>query len=63
MNTVEDVSEFLADYDVAYKLDGKDGTVRLAYERRKQIPVKDGQLVLTPPAEAAKQYRPGVPLQ
>ena len=53
--TVEDVSEKLLGYDVAYKLDGKDGTVRLAYDPGRQIPVKDGQLVLTPPAEAPKK--------
>lgn len=53
--TVEDVSEELWGYDVAYKLDGKDGTVRLAYDPGRQIPVKDGQLVLTPPAEAPKK--------
>jgi len=53
--TVEDVSEKLLGYDVAYKLDGKDGTVRLAFDPGKQIPVKDGQLVLTPLAEASKK--------
>ena len=53
--TVEDVSEKLLGYDVAYKLDGKEGTVRLAYDPGKQIPVKDGQLVLSPPAEAPKK--------
>lgn len=52
---VEDVSEKLLGYDVAYKLDGKEGTVRLAYDPGKQIPVKDGQLVLSPPAEAPKK--------
>ena len=53
--TVEDVSEKLLGYDVAYKLDGKDGNVRLAYDPGKQIPVKDGQLVLAPPADAPKK--------
>ena len=53
--TVEDVTEKLLGYDVAYRLDGKDGTVRLAYDPGKQIPVKDGQLVLAPPAEAPKK--------
>ena len=53
--TVEDVSEKLLGYDVTYRLDGKDGAVRLAYDPGKQIPVKDGQLVLTPPAEAPKK--------
>ena len=53
--TVEDVSEKLLGYDVAYKLDGKDGTVRLAFDPGRQIPVKDGQLVLSPPAEVPKK--------
>ncbi|MBK9115006.1 MAG: glycine zipper 2TM domain-containing protein [Betaproteobacteria bacterium] len=52
--TVEDVSEKLLGYDVAYKLDGKDGTVRLAFDPGRQIPVKDGQLVPTPPAAGGK---------
>ena len=53
--TVEDTSEKFLGYDVAYKLDGKDGAVRMAYDPGKQIPVKDGQLVLTPPAGVPKQ--------
>jgi uncharacterized protein YcfJ len=50
--TVEDVSEKLLGYDVVYKLDGKEGSARLAFDPGKQIAVKDGQLVLTPPAQA-----------
>jgi uncharacterized protein YcfJ len=53
--TVEDVSEKLLGYDVVYKLDGKEATARLAFDPGKQIAVKDGQLVLTPPAEAQKK--------
>ncbi|MFO1304840.1 MAG: glycine zipper 2TM domain-containing protein [Burkholderiales bacterium] len=53
--TVEDVSEKLVGYDVAYKLDGKDGTIRMAYDPGKQIPVKDGQLVIALPTEAPKK--------
>lgn len=53
--TVEDVSEKLLGYDVVYKLDGKEGSARLAFDPGKQIAVKDGQLVLTPPAEAPKK--------
>jgi uncharacterized protein YcfJ len=40
---------------VVYKLDGKEATARLAFDPGKQIAVKDGQLVLTPPAEAQKK--------
>ena len=53
--TVEDVTEKLLGYDVVYKLNGKEGSVRLAFDPGKQIAVKDGQLVLTPPAEAPKK--------
>jgi uncharacterized protein YcfJ len=47
--TVNETSEKLLGYDVSYRLDGKDGTVRMSYDPGKQIPVKDGQLVIAPP--------------
>jgi uncharacterized protein YcfJ len=47
--TVNETSERLLGYDVSYRLDGKDGTVRMSYNPGKQIPVKDGQLMLNPP--------------
>jgi uncharacterized protein YcfJ len=47
--TVNETSEKLLGYDVTYRLDGKEGTVRMAYNPGKQIPVKDGQLMLNPP--------------
>jgi uncharacterized protein YcfJ len=40
-------------YDVTYRLDGKQDIVRMTYNPGKQIPVKDGQLVLDEP-EAGK---------
>jgi uncharacterized protein YcfJ len=46
--TVVDTSEKLLGYDVAYRLDGKEGAVRMSFNPGKQIPVKDGQLVLGP---------------
>lgn len=49
--TVEYTSERLVGYDVVYRLDGKEGSARLAFDPGKQIAVKDGQLVLTPPAQ------------
>ena len=49
--TVNETSEKLLGYDVAYRLDGKDGTVRMSYNPGKQIPVKDGQLMLNPPVQ------------
>lgn len=51
--TVNKTSEKRVGYDVSYRLDGKDGTVRMAFDPGKQIPVRDGQLVLEP--------QPGVP--
>lgn len=48
--TVHDNSEKLLGYDVTYRLEGKEGTVRMAHDPGKQIPVKDGQLVLAAPA-------------
>jgi uncharacterized protein YcfJ len=47
--TVNDTSEKLLGYDVTYRLEGKEATVRMAFNPGKQIPVRDGQLVLSPP--------------
>ena len=46
--TVNEISEKLVGYDVTYRLEGKEATVRMAHDPGKQIPVKDGQLVLAP---------------
>jgi len=51
--TVTDTSQKFVGYDVRYRLDGKEDVVRTSFKPGNQIPVKDGQLVLTPP-EAAK---------
>jgi len=48
--TVYDISEKLVGYDVTYRLEGKEGHVHLAYDPGQRIPVKDGKLVLQPPA-------------
>ena len=50
--TVHDKSDKLVGYDVTYRLEGKEGKVRMAFNPGQQIPVKDGQLVTTPPAPA-----------
>ncbi len=47
--TVYDPSEKLIGYDVTYSLEGKQDIVRMSFNPGQQIPVKDGQLVLTPP--------------
>jgi len=51
--TVNETSHKLVGYDVTYKLDGQQKVVRTSFKPGAQIPVKDGQLVLTPP-EAKK---------
>lgn len=45
-STVTDTSEKLVGYDVKYELDGKISQVRMASDPGRQIPVRDGQLVL-----------------
>lgn len=45
--TVEDVSKKTVGFDVTYRLEDKEGIVRMDHNPGKQIPVKDGQLVLT----------------
>ena len=47
--TVYDSSQKHLGYDVTYRLEGKEDVVRLSYNPGRQIPVKDGKLVLTPP--------------
>lgn len=49
--TVQVKSEQLAGYDVRYRLDGQEGTVRTSYKPGATLPVKDGQVVLTPPVD------------
>lgn len=45
-STVIDTSEKLVGYDVKYRLDGKEGQVRMARDPGERIPVEDGRLVL-----------------
>jgi uncharacterized protein YcfJ len=51
--TVNETTQKLVGYDVTYRLDGKESVVRTSFKPEARIPVKDGQLVLTPP-EAKK---------
>ncbi|MBW0169416.1 MAG: glycine zipper 2TM domain-containing protein [Hydrogenophaga sp.] len=50
--TVNEKSQKVMGYDVTYRLEGKDGTVRTTFKPGATLPVKDGQVVTTPPAEA-----------
>jgi uncharacterized protein YcfJ len=46
--TVNEKSQKLVGYNVTYRLDGKDGTVRMSFKPGATLPVKDGQVVTTP---------------
>ena len=50
--TLNEKSQKVVGYNVTYRLDGKDGTVRTSFKPGPTLPVKDGQVVTTPPAEA-----------
>lgn len=49
--TVNDKSQKVVGYNVAYRLAGKDGTVRTSFKPGPTLPVKDGQVVATPTAD------------
>jgi uncharacterized protein YcfJ len=51
--TVYDTSQKVIGYDVQYRLGKQTDKVRMDYDPGERIPVKDGQLVLTPPPPAA----------
>jgi uncharacterized protein YcfJ len=48
--TVNETSQKQLGYDVTYRLAGKQDVIRMAYDPGAQIPVKDGQLQISPPA-------------
>jgi uncharacterized protein YcfJ len=49
--TVNEKSQKVVGYSVTYRLDGKDGVVRTSFKPGPKLPVKDGQVVTTPPAD------------
>jgi uncharacterized protein YcfJ len=49
--TVNEKSQKLVGYKVTYRLDGKDGVVQTSFKPGQTLPVKDGQVVTTPPVE------------
>ena len=51
--TVSENTRKLVGYDVTYRLDGRDGTVRTSFKPGATLPVKDGHVVTTPPAAPA----------
>ena len=49
--TVNERSQKVVGYNVTYRLEGKDGVVRTSFKPGLTLPVKDGQVVTTPPAD------------
>ena len=47
--TVNETSRKVVGYDVTYRLDGKEGVARMSFKPGEKLPVKDGQVVTTPP--------------
>ena len=47
--TVNYTTEKLVGYDVTYRLEGKEGTLRTTFKPGPTLPVKDGQVVATSP--------------
>jgi uncharacterized protein YcfJ len=45
------VQQKVAGYNVTYRLDGKEGTVRTSFKPGATLPVRDGKVVTTPPAD------------
>ena len=49
--TVNEKSQKVVGYNVSYRLNGKDGVVRTSFKPGPTLPVKDGQVVTTPPSD------------
>lgn len=49
--TVNEKSQKLVGYSVTYRLDGKEDTVRTSFKPGATLPVRDGKVVTTPPAD------------
>lgn len=52
--TVNEKSQKVIGYNVTYRLDGQDGTVRTSFKPGSTLPVKDGKVVTTSPAPEAR---------
>jgi len=51
--TVQDKSQKLVGYNVTYRLEGKEGSVRTSFKPGATLPVKDGKVDITPPSTTA----------
>lgn len=60
-NTVTDSHEELMGYDVSYRIGDKADKIRMDHDPGSRIPLKDGQLVLAEPTEAASAAPPARP--
>jgi uncharacterized protein YcfJ len=49
--TVNEKSQKVVGYSVTYRLDGKEGVVRTSFKPGPKLPVKDGQVLTTPPID------------
>jgi uncharacterized protein YcfJ len=49
--TVNEKSQKVVGYTVTYRLDGKEGVTRMSFKPGPTLPVKDGQVVTTPPSD------------
>ena len=49
--TVKEKSQKVVGYNVTYRLDGKDGVTQMSFKPGPRLPVKDGKVVTTAPAE------------
>jgi uncharacterized protein YcfJ len=49
--TVNESSQKVVGYQVTYRLDGKDGVTKMSFRPGPKLPVKDGKVVTTAPAE------------
>lgn len=50
--TLKEKSQKVVGYNVTYRFEGKDGIVRTPFKPGPTLPMKDGQVVTTPPAKA-----------
>jgi uncharacterized protein YcfJ len=52
--TVNEKSKQIVGYDVTYRLAGKEGVVRTSFKPGATLPVKNGEVVATPPQTPAR---------
>ena len=48
---MDEKSQKVVGYNVAYRLDGKDGVTRMSFKTGPTLPVKDGRVVTTPASD------------